>query len=60
MMREMVLTAGNELEEIKEEVENEDWEEQVALRNRMTMRVYEAEKRQGFIIPKGDRPGAKS
>lgn len=61
MMREVVLAANNELEEIKEEVENEDWEDQIALRNRMTTRVaLDAERRQGFLMSKEDRTGAKS
>lgn len=38
MMREVVLAAGNQLDEIPEEVENEDWEDQIAQRNRQTTR----------------------
>jgi hypothetical protein len=30
MMREVVLAANNQLEQIPEEVENEDWEDQIA------------------------------
>lgn len=51
-MREVLLAANEELEEIKE-VENEDWQEEVEKSNRMTTVVRD--RRPGFVLSKEER-----
>jgi hypothetical protein len=52
MMREVLLAANDELEEIKE-VENEDWQEEVAKSSRITTALRD--RRAGFAMSKEER-----
>jgi len=45
MMREIILAANEHLEELSDAIDNQDWQDELRLRNRLTTRIMQGRER---------------